>query len=78
MPIDEVPLRGMTLKILRSIIISTAFIVTTVLGAYWASHEKNEVQDLQIETLRLNVQQITLQLHDMQMQINQKKDKADK
>lgn len=73
--IVDQPLKGVTLRLLWAIVFSAVFTAGTVLACYYGSHEKNTIQDLQIETLRLQVQSITITLQDQQKQINQKSDK---
>lgn len=73
--IENTPLRGVTLKILLAIITSTSITVGSVLAGYYGIQKKDEIQDLQIETLKLEQQKTDIELHDLKLQINQKQDK---
>lgn len=65
----------MSLKIIYSIIISTAVTVLTVSGLYFKMENKNEIQDLQFQVLKLQVDKIEIELKEMQSRIDRKADK---
>jgi len=72
--IEEIWLRG-SIKQIKALMIATVVIVSSVVGSYWAFKNKDDLQDLQIETLKLQNEKISIELHDLQIQLNTKKDK---
>jgi hypothetical protein len=74
-PIETKEIRGISLKALGAIIISTASIVGTVLGTYYAL--TNKIESIQMQNISegklvdLKMQQLDLQMKFQQTQIDQ-------
>lgn len=76
--IEDSPLRGVTLRILISIVVSTAITVSSVMAGYYGIKGKDDVQDLQLETIKLQIEKINIDLHELRLDLNNKKDKSEK
>jgi len=75
--LEEIWLRG-SLKQIKALMVATVVIVASVVGSYWAFKSKDDLQDLQLETLKLQVEKVSIELHDLRTELNNKKDKTDK